>query len=266
MHYLFDRWNELKKDLKTKSLFIFLDYDGTLTPIKKTPREAKISAEAKKVLKRLAKKGRSKIAIISGRSLGDIKKIIGIRDILYVGNHGLEIEGPKIRFRCPVPDAYMGTLRKIKRELAAGLSKIEGVIIEDKGLTLSVHFRQVKKKDELPVNTIFHNSVRPYIEKRAVRVTSGKKVFEVRPPLRWDKGKAVMWLLARSHYNVEGAVMPVYVGDDVTDEDAFKALRKRGITVFVGNNLLSKAKYYLDDSREVIKFLKMIASLEDKKI
>ncbi|MFH0839962.1 MAG: trehalose-phosphatase [Candidatus Omnitrophota bacterium] len=267
MYYLFNKWDKLKAGLKGKSLFIFLDYDGTLTPIKNTPAEAKMSAEARKVLKRLAKKGRNKVAIISGRSLKDIKKIVGISGILYVGNHGLEMEGPKITFKCPVTPAYIGILGKIKRELAAGLSKIEGVIIEDKGLTLSVHFRQVKKKDELPVKTIFYNSVRPYIKKRAIRVTSGKKVFEVRPPLRWNKGNAVMWLLAHSTaLGAKRGTIPIYIGDDVTDEDAFKALRKRGITVFVGNAPLSKAKYYLEDSEEVIKFLKMILFLEDKRI
>ena len=283
MHYLFNKWKSLLGDLKNKSLFFFLDYDGTLTPIRESPKKAVMSRETKAVLRRLSKDARYKVAIISGRSLKDIKKVVGISGIEYVGNHGLEIEGPKIKFKCPVSPAYTDLLRKIKKALAERFSGIKGVLVEDKGLTLSVHFRQVKKADEILVKDIFHSVMRPYLERKDVRTTFGKKVFEVRPPFGWDKGKAVLWLLAHStalraspeqakrveglarrRFRMKDNIMPIYIGDDVTDEDAFKALKKRGITIFVGNAPLSKAKYYLEDSEEVVRFLKMIAS-KDKK-
>lgn len=267
MYYLFSKWDKLKERLKGRGLFIFLDYDGTLTPIKKTPAKAVMPAEARTALKRLSKNRRGKIAIISGRSLKDIKKIVGIRGIVYAGNHGLEIEGPKITFECFISPAYTAILEKIKRELSRGFSKIEGALIEDKGITLSAHFRQVKKKDEFLVKRAFYNSIRPYIKKKDIRVTLGKRVFEIRPPLRWNKGKAVMWLLAHSTaFRAKRNAIPVYIGDDVTDEDAFKALKKIGVTVFVGEGPLSEAKYYLRDSQEVVKFLKMAALLLEDKV
>ncbi len=267
MRYLFNEWDKLKECLKDKGLFIFLDYDGTLTPIKRTPAQAVMPAEARAALKRLSQKRRHKVAIISGRSLKDIKKIVGVRGILYAGNHGLEMEGPKIAFRHPVSSAYTAILKRVKRELACNLAKIKGALIEDKGFTLSAHFRRVKAEDVPLLKTIFYDSVRSYVRKKNIRVTFGKKVFEIRPALQWDKGKAAARLLAHSakpansRYGAKDALMPVYIGDDATDEDAFKALKKRGVTVFAGKPSRSKAKYYLKNSREVIKFLKMVSLL-----
>src|SRR3989338_5160581 len=128
MYYLFDKWKSLLGDLENKSLFLFLDYDGTLTPIRKTPAQANISAETKKVLQRLSKNPCINVAIISGRSLKYIKKIVGLSGIIYVGNHGLEIEGPKIKFRCPVSPAYMDLLVRIKKVLAERFSGIKAIL------------------------------------------------------------------------------------------------------------------------------------------
>lgn len=282
MYYFFDKWDKLRDDLRGKRLFIFLDYDGTLTPIRNTPAEAVIPADAVDILKRIAK-GPSKVAIVSGRSLKDIKKIIGVRGIIYAGNHGLEIEGPKMAFKYPAAPAYVDALERIKKELTDRLSGIKGALVEDKGLTLSAHYRLVKAKEELLVKTIVHNSIRPYILKKIVCMAFGKKVFEIRPPVKWDKGKAVMWLLAhsttlrakpeqtkrveglaKSHYDMKGGFAPIYIGDDVTDEDAFDVLKKRGVTIFAGKAQLSKAKYYLNNHKEVIRFLKMAAELGEK--
>ena len=132
--------------------------------------------------------------------------------------------------------------------------------MEDKGLTLAVHFRAVPELDHVLVKNAFHEVVTPYRLKNQVQLTDGKRVFEVRPPAHWHKGSVVLWLLARQTAMAgEERVLPVYVGDDLTDEDAFEVLRGKGITVAVGPSTpLTRAQYVLDSPEEVEKFLRKI--------
>jgi trehalose-phosphatase len=138
---------------------LFLDYDGTLTPIVSTPEKAAIPKQIKGLLAKLSKDPRYKLAIISGRALKDIIKIIGLKGIIYSGNHGLEIEGPKIKFKTPLSPGYMTILKKIKGDLKRRLSSIKGIFLENKGLSLSLHYRLVDKKKIPQVKTVFHESI-----------------------------------------------------------------------------------------------------------
>lgn len=241
---------------------LFLDYDGTLTPIVKTPDRAAIPAGTKRILRELSELSQCRVAIISGRMLRSVKRMAGLRGIIYAGNHGLEIEGPKIKFLSPVSSSYRALLIKIRDELHKKLSGIKGVLIEDKGLTLSLHYRLVNKKDIPRVETIFHETVIVYLVGNKIKFKSGKMVLEIRPPVNWDKGKVVLWLLARRQFKQGTNILPVYIGDDVTDEDAFKVLRNRGLTIFVGKPKESFAKYYLKNTRQVVQFLKNILRLK----
>lgn len=261
MKYIFDEWNEMERKLKGKNIFLFLDYDGTLTPIVEHPEEATLSFETKELLNKLAKSPKCKLAIVSGRALRDVKNMVGLNEVIYVGNHGLEIEGPKIKFESPVSSEFKNTLQKIKEDLEKKLAGISGVMIEDKGLTLSLHYRLVKKEDHLIIKNIFNYTVQPYLVKKKIKIKPGKKVLEIRPPIEWDKGKVVLWLIARWKFSLgDKDIAPVYIGDDITDEDAFKALRNKGITIFVGRQSKSYAKYYLKDTDEVGEFLSRIAA------
>lgn len=263
MEHLFFHWNKLKDFLRGKFIFLFLDYDGTLTPIVKDPDNAVISGKTKEILKKLSKNRYCRIAIISGRALRDIKNKIGLKDIIYAGNHGLEIYGPKIKFKAPVSLKYKELLKKIKIDLKKKLSGIKGAFVEDKGLSLSVHYRLVDSKGSILVKTIFHEALAYYIVSNKIKIKPGKKVLEVRPALGWDKGKIVLWLLARQKFILNGkSCVPVYIGDDVTDEDAFKALRDKGLTVFVGEHNRSYAEYYLKNTREVAEFLGQVLKLK----
>jgi len=263
MEHLFFRLNKLKSSLKGKFIFLFLDYDGTLTPIVQSPDKAIISVKTLDVLKGLSKNPHCRVAIISGRALKDIKNKIGLEGIIYAGNHGLEIDGPKLRFKAPLSMGYMAILKKIKGILKKKLSKIRRVIIEDKGLALSVHYRLVNIKDVQAVKTIFHETVAHYIISNKIKIRPGKKVLEIRPSLEWDKGKVVLWLLARLKFALgKESSVPIYIGDDITDEDAFKALRNTGWTVFVGNPGSSCAKYYLKNTQEVAEFLEQILKIK----
>ena len=265
MEYLFPHLKKLKDRLSDKFILLFLDYDGTLTPIAETPEKAVISQEAKDLLNKLSKKSHCSVAIISGRSLSDIKTIVGIKNIIYVGNHGLEIEGPKIKFESPVSLRNKRILQHIKEDLNTKLSTIKGVFIEDKGLSLSVHYR-LAERDQIPqVKTILHEATILYTVRDKIRIKLGKKVFEIRPAADWDKGKVVLWLLARWKFSVRDKdIMPIYIGDDRTDEDAFKVIKKKGLTIFVGEQASSEAQYYLKSTEEVTEFLRLISDFKRK--
>lgn len=249
MKYLFNAWNSVKKKINKNNLFIFLDFDGTLTPIVSTPQKAVLSKAVRKLLKEMSKNHKIRLVFISGRSLKDIKRLIGIKGVIYVGNHGLEIDGPKTKFKSPVSLAHKKILKCIKDDLKTRLSAVGGLFIEDKGLSLSVHYRLVDKYKIPEIKTVLHNSITPYFKRGIINIKSGKKVFEIRPLINWDKGKAVLWLLPKKD------IIPIYLGDDTTDEDAFKVLKNRGITIFVGRPKKSYAEYFLKDTKEVEYFL-----------
>ncbi|MDD5731231.1 MAG: trehalose-phosphatase, partial [Candidatus Omnitrophica bacterium] len=169
MDYLFDCWNKIEERLKGKHLFIFLDFDGTLTPIIDDPDKVRLSAQARKLLKALSERPGYKLAIISGRALKDIRKRAGLNNIVYAGNHGLEIEGPGVDFKSLLPPGYKLTKRRIKDELKRKISLIPGAFLEDKGASLSLHYRKVNKKQAPKIKTIFNETLKPYLAQGKVR-------------------------------------------------------------------------------------------------
>lgn len=265
MDYLFDKWDGIKNELSNKKIFLFLDFDGTLTPIEKSPERAVLSKPMKALLARLSKKKSINISIISGRALKDVKAKVGLNNIVYVGNHGFEIEGPKIKYRVPTSIKYRKALKEIKANLGRNLSTIEGVILEDKGFSLSVHFRLVRKTLVAKVKTIVLKTVMAYAQKNTIAIRPGKMVLEIMPPFEWDKGKVALWLLARQKFLMKNKpIIPVYIGDDITDEDAFSALKNKGITIRVGKSAGSGAEFYLKNTGEVFQFLQKILRLKEE--
>jgi len=263
MKSIFNYWDKLKEELSNKFILLLLDYDGTLTPIVKTPSKAIIHKDIRELLQKLSRSPYCKIGIISGRKLEDIKNIVGVDGITYAGNHGLEIQGPKIKFESQVSPRLKSIIRNIATGMQKRLSGIKGALIDDKGLTLSIHYRLVNKKDMPAFEKIVSEVTNPYMVSDKIKVNSGKKVYEIKPPVKWDKGKVVLWFLARQQF-ISGVknVLPIYIGDDITDEDAFKALKRKGLTVFVGKPGNSKADYYLKNTEEVTKFLRSILCLQ----
>jgi trehalose-phosphatase len=266
MEYLFSNWKNLKEKLQGRHMFLFLDYDGTLTPIVEKPEKANICLRTKELLERLSECSDCKVAIISGRSLKDIKNKVGIKNIIYSGNYGLQIEGRRIKFEATTSQRYKNILEQIKKELTKKLSPIKGILIEDKGLSLSLHYRLVNKKQVPFVKTAFHEVTIPHLVRNKIKVKAGKKVLEVRPAVEWDKGKIALWLLARQQAKlVNKKIIPIYIGDDSTDEDAFKALKNKGLIIFVGNPKPSHAKYYLKNTKEVFELLNKILAIRNGK-
>jgi len=262
MRYLLDDLDKIKNKLRGRDLLLFLDYDGTLSPIAATPDKAVLPEGMKAGLKALADDPACRVAVISGRGLDDIKKRVGLKGIIYSGNHGLEIEGPQLKYKAVVSPLYKKAVGQIKGALTAKLSKIKGAIIEDKGFSLSLHYRLVRKNDVPLLKTILRRIVGDYPAKKRIMVRPGKMVFDIRPASGLDKGKVVLWLLARESFRRHGRkVTPIYIGDDATDGDAFKALRNIGITVCVCRERKSPAQYYLKGTGQVRFFLTKLADM-----
>jgi trehalose-phosphatase len=259
MQNLLSEWESVKKLLEGKVLMLFLDYDGTLTPIVSRPELAVLSAGTQRLLSELSENEFFKIAIISGRALSDVKEKVGLKNLVYAGNHGLEIEGPKLKHTFFEFEAFRAILDKVKTELAYVLNSFKGAFIEDKGLSLSLHFRLVSPGKLIALRTAVRETLIHYVASNRLRVKRGKMVFEIRPPSNWDKGKVVLWLLARWEFVLAGEkAIPVYIGDDTTDEDAFIALKGKGLTIFVGKPGQTQARYYLKDHKQVQAFLRKI--------
>lgn len=256
MEYLFDCWKRIEGIL-TPDLLLLLDYDGTLTPIVARPELAVLSDEMREVLKQASKCYR--VGVISGRSLENVKDLVKISEVYYAGNHGFEISGPALELVKREAERAKPVISTICQEMTTRLKHISGAIVENKGLTASVHYRLVVDADLQELNRIFDEVIKPHLESGTIRVTRGKKVFEIRPNIDWDKGKAVLWMID----SLKAKGPPIYVGDDRTDEDAFLALKKKnGITILVTEEAKeSNAKYFVKNVDEVKKFLEKLISL-----
>lgn len=244
--YLFDHSEIIPRD----NIFLFLDYDGTLTPIVSDPDKAVLSRRVRSHIKRLNEMYR--VAIVSGRSIEDIKKKVSIDSLIYAGNHGAEIwEGDRLvsgqRFL-----KSRQSMKRILRELNDSLSPVKGFYLEDKGITASIHYRNVGQKDFGMFFDTFWSIADRY--DKLFRITSGKKVFEIRPVGIWNKGDAVKWILKK----YGPGQTPIYIGDDTTDEDAFKVIKGKGIGVCVGSCI--GGDYYLRNQKEVRIFLHYLGS------
>lgn len=249
--YLFTHIDEILAKVKSiPKIFLFLDYDGTLVPIAPKPDQALLTPEVRDLLALLCRQ--FTVAIITGRSLGEIKKIISIPKIILAGNHGFEISSPWDSWVHPEAKEFQGVISRLATSLERALKPFLGAWVENKGLTLSVHYRLVKEEDEEKIKSIFYNTIEGHKEK--VMVTLGKKVLEIRPNVPWDKGKAAE-RLSKLYKAPQGH--RIYMGDDETDEDAFRVL-KEDITILVGQKDTTAAKYWVKDTAEVWLFLKKL--------
>lgn len=264
MKHALKAWSSLCEFLKEyKHILLFLDYDGTLTPIVKRPELAVLSRGTRGLIESLRDSERFIVCLVSGRLITDLKARVGVEGIIYVGNHGLEMEGPGMRFVNAKARRSRMLLKRISKKLDISLRPIAGVILEDKGLSLTLHYRLVKKKDIPTVKALFDEVVKPYCSRKEVRVGSGKQVLEVRPFTGRDKGKATLWVLRRFKVRLKtDNIVPVYMGDDWTDESAFKILNDKGVTIFVGGaNPDTTAQLFLRTPKEVGKFLGRLARI-----
>jgi trehalose 6-phosphate phosphatase len=261
MEYLFDRLDSVEEVLLQASrILILLDYDGTLTPIVENPGNAILNNEAKKILGELSGNSKFILGIISGRPLDEIKRLVGLEDIYYSGNHGLEASGPGFRFTHPGLEDIEDSVEEVAGRLREVSDDIKGVLIEDKGFSVVVHYRMVSASDWRRVREVFKDVVEPYVSSGRFRIDENKMTLELIPDVGWNKGDIVLKLLELVKGKTDGSVDAVYFGDDITDEDVFKALRGGGLSVVVGE-MQSNADYYVRDVDDVLRFLEYLIEL-----
>jgi trehalose-phosphatase len=227
---------------------LFLDFDGTLSLIVANPGEAELDTGIRAILQEMAARPDFSISLVSGRSLEDLRQRAALENVIYAGNHGLEIEGGEVRFRQPEAEALRRELRCMTLQLKLALSETEGLEIEDKGLTLSVHFRKVIEHLHDWVRSVTYSTVN---RSRSFTCNEGKMVLEVKPQVTWNKGYAVKWI---ANEVLPASALAIYIGDDTTDEDGFVAL-PQGITIRVGESAQTAARYVVPDVPAVRQFL-----------
>lgn len=202
-------------------LVVLLDVDGTLSPIAPRPEDATVPAATRDAVASLARARDTHVALVSGRGARDAHRLVGVDGVWAIGNHGFETIAPDgalaIDERVTPFERALGAVRE---RAATVVASVHGARLEDKGATLSIHYR-LADAAEVPR---LEREIVAAAEASGLRVTRGRKVIEVRPPIPVDKGTAVL-TLARQLGATERSASIVFAGDDTTDEDAMEALR-----------------------------------------
>jgi trehalose 6-phosphate phosphatase len=238
---------------------VFYDFDGTLSEIVEDPDSARLVDGAADALTSLS--AACPVAILSGRDLADVRERIGLPGLWYAGSHGFELTGPDgTHHQNPEAAASIPVLTGAAADLADQLGHIPGVVVEHKRFGVAVHYRNAARDRVGEVAA----AVRTAGQRTALRVTTGREVIELRPNIDWDKGKTLRWVLDYIRDN-EGAgpLLPIYLGDDITDEDAFDAVDGDGIAILVRHgddgDRATAARYALDDPDRVREFTERLA-------
>ncbi|XP_065871298.1 trehalose-phosphate phosphatase A [Euphorbia lathyris] len=269
-------FDQIANFARGKRIALFLDYDGTLSPIVDNPDCAFMSSAMRNVVKKVSKCFPT--AIISGRSCDKVYQFVGLNELYYAGSHGMDIVGPvkesvsgnypncvrstdkqgeEVNLFQPASE-FLPMIQEVLNSLIESTKNIKGAHVENNKFCVSVHYRNVDEKNWTAVAQCVHDVIKNYPR---LRLTHGRKVLEIRPVINWDKGKAVTFLLESLGLNNCEEVLPIYVGDDRTDEDAFKVLRERncGYGILVSSAPKdTNALYSLRDPSEVMEFLKSL--------
>lgn len=271
-------FEQITNHAKSKKVAVFLDYDGTLSPIVDDPDRAIMSDPMRSTVRDVGKIFPT--AIISGRSRDKVYELVGLTELYYAGSHGMDIMGPvnhtepnghpnctkstdqpgkEVNLFQPASE-FLPMIDEVFRTLVENTRGIKGAKVENHKFCASVHYRNVDEKNWPTIAQSVHDILKDYPR---LRLTHGRKVLEVRPVIDWDKGKAVEFLLESLGLKNSEDVLAIYIGDDKTDEDAFKMLRERnqGYGILVSSvPKETNAFYSLRDPLEVKKFLKSLVT------
>jgi trehalose 6-phosphate phosphatase len=249
---------ELGRRLARRRPAVFLDYDGTLTPIVDRPEDALISDEMREAVRRVARQ--FPVGVVSGRDRRVVQKLMGIDDLIVAGSHGFDIWSPSGgAIEREEGAEFKGLLEEVRRRLSEELGSIPGALVEPKSNSVAAHYRLVAEGERKRVGEVVQRLLDEHPQE--LKVTPGKMVYEIQPNVDWNKGKAVLHVLRSLGLDTPD-VVPLYLGDDITDEDAFEALQGLGIGVFVGRaddpevaGRTTYADYALESIQDVEKFL-----------
>jgi trehalose-phosphatase len=247
---LFDALDEIAARLdEGRHLLLGLEFDGTLVPAAEHPDWVVLPARTRGHLAALAAADGVSVAVVSGRDRANLQAHVDVPGVICVGNHGLEIGGPGLYFVEPTADMFRAALQELAADLTERLRAVPGALVEEKGLTLAVHYRRVPEArwEEVRrlVDAALADASHPFLLRR------GRRAWEVRPRVYWDRNEALAWL--RQQLGEEGA-LTVYLGDDLADEGAPLAA-PAGATVKVGESLTTATLYHLGGPAEVQAFL-----------
>jgi trehalose 6-phosphate phosphatase len=240
---------------------VFFDFDGTLSDIVDDPDSARLVAGAGEALQNLA--AQCPVAVLSGRDLADVSKRVGLPGIWYAGSHGFELTAPDgTHHQNDAAAAAIPVLEQAAAQLREQLGSIPGVMVEHKRFGVAVHYRNAARDRVGQVAA----AVRAAGQRDALRVTTGREVIELRPDIDWDKGKTLRWVIDHLHSADSTALVPIYLGDDITDEDAFDAVRAgpvQGIPILVRHHddgdRATAARFALDSPASAAEFTDRLA-------
>lgn len=260
--YLFDNLKMLNEFKNCENTAIITDIDGTISKISPTPQEAVVNPDMKQALIELKEKF-NLVAVISGRSVCNAQKMVGVNGILYVGNHGLEYLFDGKYSMIPDVKEYLSQIKQFSEQLDEELSNINGLLIEDKGICCSIHYRQCKNPEiirERIIDLLKKNQL-----SKDLQISEGRKLIELKPPTNYNKGTITRKII--EDYGLERVI---YMGDDITDFDAFKEINDlnkegliSGVSVLVISDeiptyIKNAASFFVHDINEVLKFFKWL--------
>jgi trehalose 6-phosphate phosphatase len=241
---------EVAREIRAAPLLLLcLDFDGALAPMVPDPDSARMPDDTRAVLRRLLQRPRTVVAVVSGRALPDLAARVGM-DVILVGNHGFEIEGPGFQFRHAGAEASSELVHGVCVEIAERTAGVAGVLVEDKGITASVHHRNVDRANRDEVVSIVQSAVAPHHARLEVR--EGNAVVEILPRIEWDEASAIRWISER----LPEAGVTCYLGEAARGEDVFRAIE--GITVRVGEPAPTAARFRVCDTVEAASFLRWL--------
>jgi trehalose 6-phosphate phosphatase len=241
---------------QASSVFCFLDCDGTLAPLMPTPDEAVPLPGTADLLRDLAALPGVQVAVVSGRPVANVRRFLDVAGLYYVGIHGVEVRFPNGETTLAEGVGLVRTIiPSVKRRLEQGLRTRPGILIEDKGAALTCHYRLASVADGVTACQMLAAVVRSHQRRGVpVRLTFDHEVAVVRPS-HVNKGSSAAALLAAC----APAALPIYIGDDLTDEDAFAGLPLHAITIFVGPAAQpTAARYRTETPQDVQRFLRAL--------
>lgn len=248
------------KDVFSKDLALLFDFDGVLSAIAPTPEDAFLLERNKRILEELC--DILPVAIITGRDTDVIKGKVGLNKIFYVASHGLEWEEDGVRYFKEIPREMKDGIEQAKKMIKPLLERYPGMIFENKPFSFGVHYRIMNSKLINSFKKEVLNILNPIVKSNNLKLDHNKKTFELRPNMSFDKGSAVIFTLSYFQKKYNKTFKPLYVGDALTDEDAFLAVNsKNGLSVRVRPKKDSVAKYYFKSRKEVDGFLSFLVEL-----